>query len=266
MIWSDFSNSTARPRERGASELRQATRGTYGPTHGGCYGKGDRYMTGAVRESRPTMQAEALWYAENGIPVFPLPSATGGRCSCGKPRCSNPGKHPRTEHGFKNATTDPHQIGAWWQKWPEANIGMPTGAASGLLAVDVDPRNGGDSSLDELQAKHGQLPKTAEQITGGGGRHIVYRHRGGSVPKNLAHGIDLKGDGGYIVLAPSIHASGNRYQWDGVDGAKAILDPAEPPRWLVEYITAARSDGRAEGKTAAGDKWRVGERNDKLTG
>jgi uncharacterized protein (DUF927 family) len=143
---------------------------------------------------------------------------------------------------------------------------MPTGAASGLLAVDVDPRNGGDSSLDELQAKHGQLPKTAEQITGGGGRHIVYRHRGGSVPKNLAHGIDLKGDGGYIVLAPSIHASGNRYQWDGVDGAKAILDPAEPPRWLVEYITAARSDGRAEGKTAAGDKWRVGERNDKLTG
>lgn len=60
---------------------------------------------------------------------------------------------------------------------------MPTGAASGLLVVDIDSRNGGDKSLDELEAKHGQLPKTAEQITGGGGRHIIYRHSGGAVPK-----------------------------------------------------------------------------------
>jgi putative DNA primase/helicase len=142
---------------------------------------------------------------------------------------------------------------------------MPTGAASGRLAVDVDPRNGGDHSLDELRAKRGQLPKTAEQITGGGGRHFIYRYGGGAVPKNLALGIDLKGDGGYIVLAPSIHASGNRYRWDGVDGRKAILDPAEAPQWLTEYITAARNGGLAEGKAAAGDKWKEGERNDKLT-
>jgi uncharacterized protein (DUF927 family) len=133
------------------------------------------------------------------------------------------------------------------------------------LAVDVDPRNGGNHSLDKLQAKHGQLPKTAEQITGGGGRHIIYRYSGGAVPKHLARGIDLKGDGGYIVLAPSIHASGNRYRWDGVDGREAILDPAEPPRWLTEYITAARYGGPAEGKAAAGDRWKEGERNDRLT-
>ena len=193
----------------------------------------------------------AAWYAKHGFPVFPC-----------KPRA----KEPLTAHGFRDATTVQARIAAWWQKWPDANIAMPTGAASGLLAVDIDPRNGGDGSLGELKAKHGRLPDTAEQITGGGGRHIIFRHPGVTVPKELAAGIDLKGDGGYIVLAPSIHPSGNPYRWDGIGGREALLHPAEIPSWLTERIRAAHNGGgRAEPPAAIAEKWLPGNRNNVLT-
>src|SRR5258708_4797649 len=80
----------------------------------------------------------SLWYAANGFPVFLVHSAPNGRCSCGKSDCEHPGKHPRTKHGFKDATTDPEKIKKWWGKWPDANIGIPTGAPSRLLILDID--------------------------------------------------------------------------------------------------------------------------------
>ena len=193
-------------------------------------------------------------------------SAAGGRCSCGKLDCEHPGKHPRTAHGFKDATTDSDTIKEWWGKWPEANIGMPTGAVTGLLVIDIDPRNGGEESLESLFSKHGRFPDTAEQITGGGGRHFVFRDPAIAVPKTLAPGIDLKGEGGYFVVAPSIHQSGNAYQWDGLDGAKALLKLADPPVWLLEYIAAARDGSRPESKAVPGsEKVPEGKRNDLLT-
>ncbi len=197
-------------------------------------------------ENARTLAAAAAWYASHKIPVFPI-----------KPR----DKVPLTRHGFKAATTDQARITSWWRKWPDANIGVPTGAVSGLLAVDIDPRNGGNDSVDQLRAKHGGFPETAEQITGGGGRHIVLRYAGGSVPKALAPGIDLKGDGGYIVVAPSIHANGSPYEWDGIEGENALLKPADAPAWLLESIAGQRSDARA----TDGEKWRPGERNNRLT-
>jgi hypothetical protein len=209
------------------------------------------------------MVKAARWYAANGFQVFPLHSASGGVCSCGDLDCQNSGKHPRTTHGFKDATRDQDRIAAWWNRWPDANIGMPTGATSRLLVVDCDPRNGGPLDRSELIERYGPIPDTAEAITGGGGRHLFYRYGGGAVPKAFAAGIDLKGDGGYVVAAPSIHASGNAYQWDGVAGAKALLNLAEPPAWLLEYITAA---SRQESEAAPGSgKIRKGKRNDHLT-
>src|SRR5579862_7097735 len=95
----------------------------------------------------PDMLQAAYWYATHGFPIFPLHSAPKGICTCGHSDCAHPGKHPRTPHGFKDATTDKSAITARWNKWPDANIGIPTGAASGLLVVDVDPRNGGEESL-----------------------------------------------------------------------------------------------------------------------
>jgi hypothetical protein len=193
----------------------------------------------------------ALWYAGLGFPVFPC-----------KPR----GKEPLTLHGFKDATTDRVQITNWWTQWPEANIGVPTGAAFGLLVMDVDPRNGGDHSLNALLAKYGPLPATAEQLTGGGGRHFFFRYAGGPVPKGLAAGIDLKGDGGYVMVAPSLHPIGKAYEWGGIEGPWALQHPAEAPAWLLEHIYTARN-GRT-GTNPEGDvteKWGQGQRNNKLT-
>lgn len=216
-------------------------------------------------EKKTGLVKAALWYASHGFPVFPLHSAPGGVCSCGDLECQNPGKHPRTAHGFKDATKDQNRIAAWWKRWPDANIGIPTGKSSGLLVLDCDPRNGGPADRSELVERCGPIPDTAEAITGGGGRHLFFRHRGGAVPKTLAPGIDLKGDGGYVVAPPSIHVSGDAYQWDGIAGAKALLSLAEEPAWLLEYITAARGGSRQESKAAPGfGKIPKGKRNDHL--
>ncbi len=206
----------------------------------------------------------ALWYAQHGFPVFPVHNVRGGLCSCGDVGCAHPGKHPRTAHGFKDATRDPAQTQKWWKKWPDANIGVPTGPLSGLLVIDIDPRNGGDSSLDALVFKHGRPPATAEQMTGGGGRHIVFRDPGVAVPKELAPGIDVKGTGGYVIVAPSIHPSGRPYVWDGLNGAKALLNVADAPAWLLERFTAERDRTRTK-PTADGKRWTSGVRNSRLT-
>jgi len=92
----------------------------------------------------------ALDYARRGWPLIPLHAATADGCSCARDECSSVGKHPRTEHGLKDATTDEGVIGRWWDKWPEANVGIVTGAVSGLVVLDVDPRHGGDESLRVL--------------------------------------------------------------------------------------------------------------------
>jgi len=219
-----------------------------------------------VDSARPDLKRAAGWYAAHGFPVIPLHSARGGVCSCGDLECQNPGKHPRTAHGFKDATQNQECIAAWWKRWPDANIGIPTGTASGLLVVDCDPRNGGPADRSELIERCGPIPDTAEAITGGGGRHLYFRHGGGPVPKNLARGIDLKGDGGYIVAPPSIHASGKAYQWDCIAGAKALLTLAEPPTWLLDFVAPARNGSRAESMGAPGsEEIPKGRRNNHLT-
>src|SRR6202041_613295 len=110
---------------------------------------------------------------------------------------------------------------------------------------------GGSESLASLIAEHGGLPATAEQMTGGGGRHFFFRYPGGSFPKTLAPGIDLKAAGGYVLLAPSIHASGNPYRW--VNRADALLKPADPPSWLLECI-ALKLNGACAGRKGVGDE------------
>ena len=116
----------------------------------------------------------ALSYAARGWRVFPCHSIRGGRCSCSNSinvRCAavppSPGKHPRTAHGCKDATTDAQQIRDWWTSWPDAHVAIATGAESGLVVLDVDPRHGGDDSLAELETKHGKAD-TVEALTGSG--------------------------------------------------------------------------------------------------
>lgn len=183
----------------------------------------------------------ALDYARRGLAVIALhsPNEKGG-CTCGKADCGTPGKHPRwergsLEHGANSATTDEKIIRRWWQRWPQANVGIATGKISGLIVVDIDPRNGGDKSLKRLP---GNLPITPTSRTGGKGEHYLLKH-----PENGCHiendldfagfaGIDLKSDGGLIVAPPSRHISGDDYYW------KLNLDtPLAPtPNWLLELI------------------------------
>ena len=104
----------------------------------------------------PTGQA-ALGYAAHGWSVFPIKAR---------------GKTPLTRHGFHDATTDPLAIEKWWRRWPDANVGIATGAVSGLVLIDVDAGDGPEV-LAALEREFGKLPPTVESLTGGGGSAFV---------------------------------------------------------------------------------------------
>ena len=141
------------------------------------------------------MVAAALELAAKGLPVLPLHSVgDDGRCTCLNKACSSVGKHPRTKHGHRDATTAREQIVMWWNAKPLANVGVRTGA--GLIVLDIDPRNGGSETLIALRGQHGDLPETWTVETGGDGEHY-YLDGEGDLPTRtgLFAGIDLKGAG-----------------------------------------------------------------------
>lgn len=130
----------------------------------------------------------------------------------------------------------------WFKRWPDANIGVVTGEVSNLIVLDVDPKHGGDIALKQLERCYSPLPPTVEAVTGGGGRHFYFTHPG-FLTRNragLAQGVDLRGDGGYIVAPPSIHPSGRPYQWASGHGPDEIA-LAPLPRWLLTTIHGARA-------------------------
>ncbi len=169
-----------------------------------------------TNSSQPNRLEQALSYAERGWHVFPVWEIKNGVCACGKgSTCTSPGKHPRTPQGLKDASSDPAVIRSWWATWPTANVAIATGPPH-LLVIDIDPRKDGESSWDDWEHEHGQLPETLTALTSGGGRHLVF-HRDESQPfgnrTNWLPGVDVKADGGYIVAPPSQHISGDVYRW-----------------------------------------------------
>jgi Bifunctional DNA primase/polymerase, N-terminal/AAA domain len=174
-------------------------------------------------------------YAERGWPVFPVhtPDANGG-CSCGTAEClekQSQGKHPRTRHGFLDGSTDPAVIGEWWERWPDANIAIVTGARSRLIVLDIDPRHDGDKSLAKLEKKYGPLPVTWMVRSGGGGWHLYFLlPEGVHCPsREIAPGLDVKADGGMIIAPGSLHQSGQRYEL-----AESAIPPVPCPDWLLK--------------------------------
>ncbi|MGA2933930.1 MAG: bifunctional DNA primase/polymerase [Methanomicrobiales archaeon] len=180
--------------------------------------------------------AEALEWARKAFRVIPIHNpGEGGLCTCGATTCSSPGKHPRTPNGLKDATTDREIIRGWWQRWPGSNLAIVTGR--GLFVVDIDPRHGG--SLEALEKAVGTLPKTWTHRTGGGGLHLLYRvPKGTTIPSRVGvlPGIDIKGEGGYILVPPSRHASGNRYE--RIPSDEFVQDPSDA---LVRFIIESKS-------------------------
>lgn len=167
----------------------------------------------------------ALRYAERGWLVFPLNRGQ---------------KTPTNKNGHKDATRDRGTIAKWWERWRSANIGVQTGANSGIVVLDVDVKNGvpGLESLAELERQHGELV-TLRASTPSGGLHLFFRapnqairNRAGFLP-----GLDVRGDGGYVVVAPSI-VGGKRYQWQN------DTSTAEIPDWLLTLFTTGSTKSK----------------------
>ncbi|MGB8509800.1 MAG: bifunctional DNA primase/polymerase, partial [Pyrinomonadaceae bacterium] len=208
-------------------------------------------------EKKPDMSAAAIELAGRGYRVFPGNwIKADGRCSCQKTKaatCTSPGKHPRITLWQDLATTDERMLKNWWKQWPDANPFIVTGEKSGLYVVDVDSKGGGDVALAELCERHSDAWLDTSAVRTGGGFHFYYQYPAGLDLRNtagrLAEGIDTRGNGGYVVAPPSLHASGRRYEWMN---EKA---PAPPPEWLLKLLTeerpAAASKTRSEASGAA---------------
>ena len=146
----------------------------------------------------------------------------------------------RWEH-LQHKRPSAEEISEWFRRWPDANIGIVTGEISNLIVLDIDPKHGGDSMLGQLEQKFGMLPDTVEAVTGGEGRHLYFAHPFGLARNRtgLAQGIDLRGDGGYIVAPPSIHPSGRPYKWAaGRSPEEITLAPL--PRWMLVPVRGLR--------------------------
>lgn len=185
----------------------------------------------------------ALYYAtELNLKVFPLHNAIEGewidvsidgkperilRCSCGNTSCGKQtGKHPRFKDNLNSATGDPVKIKQWWTQWPKANIGIVTG--NQLIVIDVDQRHGGLKSIQEVFTYSPNLKNTLIASTGDGGFHYYAKVplAAGKIGSRVGvwDGIDIRGDGGYVVAAPSLHRKGRRYQWMQEESSFSELD------------------------------------------
>jgi len=217
--------------------------------------------------------AHAQLYLALGFAVLPVhfPYERDGRrqCSCAREDCGQPAKHPfgrLVRNGVKDASTDPETVERWFTS-TAFNIAIATGAVSGIFVLDIDPRHDGDEALAALEAKHGPLPATWRFLTGGGGEHILFRHPGRTIPNSagvLGPGIDVRGDGGYIVAPPSLHICGRPYAIS-VDHHPDDVPLADAPTWLLERIAATRTADKArkaaQWRTLSRDGTMNGERN-----
>lgn len=198
------------------------------------------------------LQKSALWYARHGWYVMPLHEPLfdeNGRCvgcSCEAWKrehyepdytCPTPGKHPRHNDWESVATTDVSQIAKWWRAWPRANIGIAAGK-SGLIVLDADTYKEGGTAVSY---------NTVTSITGGGGEHLFFKHpeidiQLGNSKRGLPSWIDVRGWGGMIVAPPSIHPSGNAYEWESEFGpheVNLLALPDEIARHLIDAAQAA---------------------------
>ena len=158
----------------------------------------------------------AIEYAEAGYAVIPVKRSD---------------KAPYTPNGLADASKDADTLRQWWQRWPEANVAVVCGHVSGdlfVIDIDIKPEKGkhGDEELLKWQAKYGDFPETVKQRTGSGGQHQFFRDPNIALYKNKVNaipGIDVRGEGSYVVVAPSVYEDGRVYEWKGA----SILDTIE---------------------------------------
>jgi Bifunctional DNA primase/polymerase, N-terminal len=154
--------------------------------------------------------------------------------------CRPRDKRPLLKNWPSQATTAAQEIVQWWLRWPTANLAIATGPTSNLLVLDVDQHEvDGEMMLAELAARHGLLPTTVVQRTGGGGRQLFFRWPDGHDIRNsvgrLGPGLDIRAEGGYAIVPPSVHPSGRRYRWE------CCATLAVAPPWLLDLLDPPKS-------------------------
>jgi hypothetical protein len=152
-------------------------------------------------------------YAALGYPILPVfePNPDGG-CTCrAAAGCNRAGKHPRIAGGVWQATTEQAMVRRWWRRWPAANLALRTGVRFDV--ADVDGQPGVEALRALLTNANGPLGSGPLARTGGGGWHLLFAPTGHGSPKRVLPGVDWRGRGGYVLVAPSVHPSGLRYRW-----------------------------------------------------
>ena len=190
----------------------------------------------------------ALAYADLGYSVFP---------------CWLETKNPKTTNGFYDASDDPGLIESWWAQWPDAPIGLRTGMPGGIFVVDIDPGTGGDDTLADLFKSYGEFPETPQVLTGGGGVHYWFKMPDVNLTVSggaLGPGIDTRGNGGYVIVPPSPHASGRTYIWE-VTADLMDVPLADAPPWLIALL----QEKKKEALPSASEPIAEGQRNATLT-
>ncbi len=174
------------------------------------------------------LEKSACWYAKfRGWLIVPLN-----------------GKTPIVQDWPNRATTDSEVIRSWWRANPKANVGILCGQKSCLVVIDIDPRNGGKESFDNLLSELGPLSQTSKVLTGGGGHHLYFRYPSGYfIPKSKPRpGIDIQSDGSQVVAPPSIHPiTGQRYLWADSYRPDQIPLADLPPAW-IEFLTVKKEN------------------------
>ena len=208
---------------------------------------------------------DALKYLAMGFKIQPIHWINDGQCSCGHSDCKTPGKHPLTHAGYKDASAAECQVRIWLNKWPQCNIGLTMGQivdGKRLIALDIDPRNGGDDGLSELISEKGPLPDTATQLTQSGGLHYLFwAPPEAGFPGLLKPGVEVKYVN-HINVYPSVGLSG-AYQWEGSADLLDGFPIADAPDWLLE-AKAARTSGQVPARAVHVEPGTVAELKEAL--
>lgn len=193
----------------------------------------------------------ALKYASQyGWAVFPVDPDT---------------KKPLTPHGCKDAKKDPGAIKAWWKRWKTASIGIATGIKSNLIVIDEDIDKDKDLngylSVSEWERNNEELPDTVRAITGRGGYHLYFKYNGSDIGNRagLLEGVDVRGEGGYVIAPPSIHPNGTEYEWENDPEEVELAEINETVKKLLALKQSTDNDRFQLPKTIG-----KGERNDTL--
>ena len=190
------------------------------------------------------MKIDAVYrYVHRGLAVVPIYDAPNGHCSCGRDDCDRPAKHPRTEHGLHDATTDLATIEAWWHEWPTANVAVRTGLVHDVFDIDPDGLEtlSGLVGGDDMVISCGSCASTPR-----GGAHLWCEPTGLGNKTGFLPGLDWRGVNGYEIVPPSIGANGVPYEWHEENGELFDFErPLVPaPGWLRALLESPRDRTR----------------------